>query len=260
MHSLRERSGLCYGDRQFPAVFTLGAAAKGLAIMPDINIQAEPRVILGKKVARLRRDGVTPANVFGHNVASQAIQIRTGELAHALRTAGATRLVLLSLSGEPSPRNVLVRHVSRKPTNDQLLHVDFYEVSMTEKTTVEVPVVMVGTAPVAETGDGLIIQQINALTVECLPGDIPDRIEADISGMTEMHSTVHVSDLPLPANVMTAWDPSDVVVSVSRRMVEEEEVEAEEAAAEEAEAAAAEGAEAEAAEAGETAEKPSAET
>ncbi|HTE84758.1 MAG TPA: 50S ribosomal protein L25, partial [Dehalococcoidia bacterium] len=103
---------------------------------------------------------------------------------------------------------------------------------------------------------GLIIQQITSLTVECLPGDIPDRIDADISSMTEMHSTVHVSDLPLPANVMTAWDPSDVVVSVSRRMVEEEEVAAEEAAAEEAEA----GAEAAEGEAAETSETPSQET
>jgi large subunit ribosomal protein L25 len=211
--------------------------------MAGIAIAAEPRLILGKKVAQLRRVGITPANVFGHNVASQAIQLRTPELTHALRAAGGTRLLELSLTGEPAPRNVLVRHISRKPTTDQLLHVDFYEVSMTETTTVEVPVVLVGSAPIADTGDGLIIQQINSLTVECLPGDIPNHVEADISEMTEMHSVVHVADLRLPPNVMTGWDPTDVVVSVSRRMADEEEVAAEEAAEGEVAAAAAEAAE-----------------
>src|SRR6266567_8064955 len=125
-----------------------------MAKMPDIEIQAERRVILGKKVARLRRGGVTPANVYGHNVTSQAIQVRTLDLAQALRAAGGTHLVQLAVAGEAASRNVLVRHISRKPTNDQLLHVDFYEVSMTEKTTVDVPVVLTGSAPISETGDG----------------------------------------------------------------------------------------------------------
>jgi large subunit ribosomal protein L25 len=216
--------------------------------MPDIEIQAEPRAVLGKKVAKLRRAGVTPAHVFGHNVESQSIQVPTVELTHALRAAGGTRLVQLSVAGETVPRNVLVRHISRKPTTDQLLHVDFYEVSMTEKTTVEVPVVLVGEAPIVDSGDGIIIQQINSITVECLPADIPERVEADVSTMTELHSTVHVSDLSLPPNVTTGWEPSDVVVSVSRRMEAEEEVEAEAAAAEEAEASAEEREQAEASE------------
>jgi large subunit ribosomal protein L25 len=190
--------------------------------MPDLELRAEARTVLGKKVAVLRRGGLTPANIFGHNVVSRAIQIPTPELAHTLRAAGGTRLLRLNLAGEPAARMVLVRHVSRKPTTDQLLHVDFYEVSMTERTTVEIPIVLVGTAPIAETGEGMVHQQIASLTVECLPGDIPEHIEADISDLTGLHSAVHVADLKLPANVTTSLDPTEVLVSVASRAVEEE--------------------------------------
>jgi large subunit ribosomal protein L25 len=190
--------------------------------MPDLELKAEARTVLGKKVAALRRGGLTPANIFGHNVVSQAIQIPTPDLTHTLRAAGGTRLLRLNLVGEPSARMVLVRHVSRKPTTDQLLHVDFYEVSMTERTTVEIPIVLVGSAPIAESGEGMVYQQVSSLTVECLPGDIPEHIDADISVLTGLHSAVHVADLALPPNVTTALDPTEVLVSVASRAVEEE--------------------------------------
>jgi large subunit ribosomal protein L25 len=202
--------------------------------MPDLELNADPREVLGKNVAKLRRRGLTPANIYGHNVASQAIQVPTLELNHTLRAAGATHLLQLSLSSEDSPRMVLVRNVSRKPTNDQLLHVDFYQVSMTEKTTVEVPIILTGSAPVAETGEGMVLQVVQMLLVECLPRAIPDRIEADLSSLADLHSALHVSDLRLPSGVTTAVDPSDIIVSVNPRLGAEEAGAAAEAAAEEA--------------------------
>lgn len=210
--------------------------------MPDLELRAELRSVLGKKVARLRHAGVTPANVFGHNLESQAIQVPTPELTHLLRRAGATHLLRLDFGRAAIPRMVLVRHVSRKPTTDQILHVDFYQVSMTERTTVEIPLILVGSSPAAELGEGVLVQQVSTLPVECLPGDIPEQIEVDISGLAEVHSAIHVSDLPLPANVTTSIDPAEVVVSIAAA-ARAEEVEEAAAAAEEV-AAAAEGTEA----------------
>jgi large subunit ribosomal protein L25 len=194
----------------------------------DLELSAEPRAVLGKKVARLRRRGLTPANIFGHNIPSQAVQLPTADLTHALRVAGGTHLLSLRVAGEAAPRMVLVRHVSRKPTTDQLLHVDLYQVSMTEKTTVEVPIVLVGSAPIAETEDVVILPQLTSIAVECLPGDIPEQLEADISTLTEAHSAIHVADLRLPPGVSTAVDPAEVVVGVTasaREMAEEAESE-----------------------------------
>jgi large subunit ribosomal protein L25 len=204
--------------------------------MAEIVLQAEPRSILGKKVARLRRSGLTPANIYGHNVPSQAIQLNTPDLAHTLRAAGGTHLVQLHLTGEPAPRMVLVRRVSRKPTTDQLLHVDFYEVSMTEKATVEVPIVLTGSAPILETADGFVDQHIASLTVDCLPADIPDHIEADLSRLVDLHSSIKVGDLKLPPGSSTSVDPGEIVVGISGVSLEEEAA----APAAEGEAAAAE--------------------
>ena len=202
--------------------------------MPDFVLNAEPRTVLGKKVARLRRQGITPANIYGHNVPSQAIQIPTPDVTRALRTVGKTHLVQLSLSGEPAPRMVLVRSVTRKPTNDLLLHIDFYQVSMTEKTNVSVPLILIGTSPIVDVGDGVLVHNLNTLHVECLPGDIPDHIEVDVSALTEVHAAIHVSDLPLPASVTPLDDPTMLVAIVMPKAVAEELTEAEAAAAEEA--------------------------
>lgn len=191
--------------------------------MAELELRAEARSVLGKKVARLRRAGITPANIFGHNVVSQAIQVATPDLTHLLRATSGTRLLRLKLAHEATPRTVLIRHVSRKPTTDQFLHVDFYQVSMSEKTTLEVPLILVGTAPVAQMGDGIVYQQLATLTIECLPGDIPDHLDVDISSLTEPHSAIHVSDLQLPPQVSTSADPAEILVSVATTVTEEAE-------------------------------------
>jgi len=77
--------------------------------MPDLELQAEPRTVLGKKVAALRRGGLTPANIYGHSLPSRAVQVPTLELSQLLRRAGHTQLVRLQVAGEAAPRMVLVR-------------------------------------------------------------------------------------------------------------------------------------------------------
>lgn len=196
--------------------------------MPDLELHAEARTVLGKNVARLRRVGVTPANIFGHNIPSQAIQVPTLEMTHLLRRAGATHLIRIALSGEPAPRMVLVRSISRKPTTDQLLHIDFYQVSMTERTIVEIPLVLTGTSPAVAEGIGLLNQQLSTLAVECLPVDIPNQVELDISPLVDVHSVLHVSDIALPENVSVVGELDRVAVSINAPTLEEEPAAAEE--------------------------------
>ncbi len=180
---------------------------------PTLNVRQ--RTVLGKKVAKMRRVGITPANIYGHNVESTAIEADTSELDLLLRRAGRTNLIALALDGEPDPRNVLVRAVSRKATTGRLLHVDFLQVSMREKLTVSVPVVLVGEAPVLDITDGVIFQNLNTVDVECLPGDIPDRVEADLSAMVETSSVIHVRDLRVPPNTTILNDPETAVAGVT---------------------------------------------
>lgn len=180
-----------------------------------LELNAEPRIVLGKKVAVLRRKGLTPANIFGHNIASVSVQVPTAEAHHTLRAAGRTHLIQLSLQGEATPRMVLIRNIARKATTDELLHIDFYQVLLTEKTNADVPLVIVGKAPVLDRIEGVLVQSLSALHVECLPQDIPDRIEVDVSSLTDTHSMIHVSDLPIPSNITVLDEGTTVVAGIS---------------------------------------------
>ncbi len=201
--------------------------------MAELSITARPRQVLGKKVARLRRAGITPANIYGQRVPSTAIELNTQELERLVRRAGRTALVNLRVEGEPEARAVLVRAVQRKPTTDQLLHVDFMQVSMEEPILVVVPLVAVGHAPVLDTVECVVVENLPAVEVECLPRDIPQQITVDMSALTSTDSSIHVRDLTPPPGVTILTDPDVVLFSVTLKGVA-----AEEAAAEAAEEAA----------------------
>ena len=190
--------------------------------MATIDLSARPRTVLGKKVKRLRREGIVPANIYGHNVTSTAIEAPHLELRRVIRSAGHTGLVRINLDGERAPRTTVIRSIQRKFTTGDVIHVDFQEVSLTEKMTVRVPVMLIGTAPVSDLG-GLVVQILDHVEVECLPGDIPSHFEADISGMIEMTSQVQARDLPLPENVTLLSDDTLLIASVTIETQEEEE-------------------------------------
>jgi large subunit ribosomal protein L25 len=217
--------------------------------MADFALAARPRTTLGKKVKQLRNAGITPANIYGHNVPSVSIEADTHDLALMLRRAGRTHLIQVTVEGERAPRPVLVRSYTRRPTTDQLLHVDFFQVSMREKLQVDVPLVLVGTAPVLDTVDATVVQQLATVSVECLPSAIPASIDVDLSPLVDTSMSIFVRDLQVPEGVTILTDGDVNVVSVTARTAaaeaEAEAVEEAEAAAEVAEAAAEEAAEAE---------------
>lgn len=204
-----------------------------------IELHARPRTVLGKKVKAMRRSGLVPANIYGHRIASQAIEAPVLELRRIIKEAGRTNIVSINLEGEGAPRMVLIRKVQRKPTTDALLHVDFQEISMRERMQISLRIILTGRAPVLDL-EGVVVQALDSVDVECLPGDIPQHLEVDQSSLTDFDSHLKVGDLHVPANVELLTDPDIIVASVTRsaasEAAEEEAAEAE-AAAEAAEAA-----------------------
>jgi len=205
--------------------------------MKQIELRVTSREILGKKVRFLRRQGIIPLHLFGHNVESIALQCDEAELKRALAQAGKTRLISLKLDKGKKPRNVVVREVQRDMRTDGLLHVDLYQIKMTEKIKVEVPVVVVGEAPALKSKENMLLQELNSLTVECLPNEIPANVKVDISSLTERDQAIRVENVILGKEVAILNDPELVVVKIGSRpkeKVEEvvavEAVEAEEAA------------------------------
>lgn len=199
--------------------------------MEAIELQASPRAVLGKKVRHLRRQGMLPANLFGHNLASQALQVEEKAFQRAFAQAGMNTLVSLKVEGA-EPKMVLIRGLQRNPLKRDLLHVDFYQVAMMEKLTAQVPLVFVGEAPGVAAG-GILLHNIDEVEIECLPGDLVRHIDVDISGLKEIDDTIYVKNLQVSAAIRILRDPDELVVKILPPAKEEvEEVAAEVAPAE----------------------------
>jgi len=204
--------------------------------MERLELQAEPRAVVGKKVRRLRREGWVPAVLYGPGIESRPLQIRIREAEAVLAEAGTSHLVTLHIAGEKRPVQTVIREVQRDPVRRNLLHIDLYHVQMDQLITVDVPLVFVGESPVVERGLALLLQMRERVEVECMPTDLVDAIEVDLTTLTELGQEITVADLAIPANIRVLADPDEVIVSVSPlEEAEEEEVEEEEVIAAEAE-------------------------
>ena len=203
--------------------------------MDQIELVAASRDILGKKVRFLRRQGLIPANLYGHNVKSTALQIETSQLKHTLTKAGMSSLIALKVDGTKRPKMVIVRQLQREPLSGEILHVDLYQVKMEEKIKLEVPLLFVGEASAIKERGGILVQNMSSLEVECLPADMPHNIEVDLSVLKEIDQAVHVKDLRAGESVTILTDPDQAIVQIARSRVEveiAEEVAAAEAVAE----------------------------
>ena len=199
--------------------------------MEQIELKVSSRDVLGKKVRFLRRKGITPVHLFGHDVKSLALQCDTTELHRILVEAGHTRLVNLKIDNGKKARTVVVRDIQREPRTGETLHVDFYQVKMAEQVRIEVPIILVGEAPALKQKENSLVHELNSLTVECLPAHIPTSVELDISSLTEPDQVIRVRDIGLSEGVTAVNEPELVVARISTRHIEKEEeaIEAEEA-------------------------------
>jgi len=194
--------------------------------MDKVELKVTNREIVGKKVRFLRRQGITPVHLFGHGIESLALQCHTANLEPVLAQAGKATLISLKLDNEKKPRAVVIREVQRGPLTGELLHIDFYQVRMEEQVKMEIPIVLVGEAPVLKLKDNMLMHELNTLTVECLPTKIPNSVELDLSSLTEPKQVVRVKDIELGQEITVLNDPELVVVKIISRPVEKIEEEA----------------------------------
>ena len=198
--------------------------------MESIELRTESREVRGKKVERLRASGWIPAVMYGPDTPARPIQIEERALYQTMQQAGSTALIALYVDKESSSNMVLARDIQRDILTSQILHVDFYQVRMTEKVKTTPRLVIVGKSPLVNAGGAVMIQAMTEVEVECLPTDLIDSIDVDVSGLETLDDNITISDLPVPDGVTILADPGDVVTSlVAPRLTleEEEELEAE---------------------------------
>ncbi|MCP4427651.1 MAG: 50S ribosomal protein L25 [Chloroflexi bacterium] len=189
-----------------------------------INITAEPRAVIGKKVKRLRRDGIIPAVIYGQKE-SVHIQLENLELRRVLRQAGSTNLVEIAL-GEKQ-HTVLVRDVQSHITRGDLIHVDFIEVDMKVKIAAEAELVAVGQSTPATEGLGVATLTLRTVEIESLPDDLVAEIEVDLTQIETPDDVIYAGDLAMPQGVALLTDPETTVARFEYEKLEEEEVEEE---------------------------------
>ena len=194
--------------------------------MTTIELKATRRHIEGKKVQVLRNKGITPAHLFGPGVKSEAIQVDTVALRQTLAEAGHTKLVTLHIGHEKN-HTVMVREIQFNNRNNNIIHVDFYQVNLTENIKVEVPITLIGESSAAKAKGNSLVQELNALMVQCLPTDIPSSIEVDISPLTTPESMIRVRDIMVGKAVTVLNDAGVVIARIAVEKVEVEQPKAE---------------------------------
>jgi len=192
--------------------------------MERVTLKAQPRDGTGKGAARgLRRGGLVPAVVYGRGREAKAVAVEARALDVALHThAGRNVLIDLEIAngGAGESTTVIVKAAQRDLFRHHLIHVDFHAISLTDTIEMNVPVVLNGNAKGVSEG-GVIEHHLREVLVECLPTQVPDRLELDVTELLVGRS-LHASDLVVPDGVKLLTDPDEVVVTVVAPRVHEE--------------------------------------
>lgn len=183
------------------------------------TLAAEHRVVTGKAVNRLRKEGRLPAVVFGRGVESTSVSLDAHDFELLRRRTGSNALIDLSIDGR-KPKPVLVYGVQVHPVSRRPLHADLFLVRMTEELTVDVPVVMVGESLAVSQHGGTLVH-IDSVKVRALPDHLPQAFEISIEPLVDFETVLHARDLTIPQGVTLLTDPDESVAHVLPPRIEE---------------------------------------
>jgi large subunit ribosomal protein L25 len=217
------------------------------------ELVAHRREITGKAVARLRREGLLPAVLYGHGHASESLQVDAKQFEVLRRHSGRNALVDLKVDGAGA-QPVMVYGVQEHPVTRRPLHVDFFLVKMTEEMTVDVPVAMIGESYAVAKSGGTLLHLLDTVKVRALPADVPSALELDVTPLETFEAMLYVRDLRAQERVTIVTDGDEPLARVQPPRVEELPIAAEEAVEEGAPEEAAEEGAGTAGEGGESAE------
>jgi large subunit ribosomal protein L25 len=196
--------------------------------MDVATVKLDPRTVTGKKVRQLRREGVIPVHLYGAHIEPSNLQMDGRILNRLLPQIGANIPVSIELQGQEIENICFVREVQRHPVTDEVLHVDFLRVDITRTVSAEVPLTITGISPAVTEMAGTLLQNIQTLSIEALPMNMPAEIPVDVSGLIDFDTSLLVRDAVVPGNVTVLNYPDDAIVRVAPPRLEVETFEGEE--------------------------------
>jgi large subunit ribosomal protein L25 len=184
-----------------------------------ISLKTEKRVITGKKVKKLRREGIIPLNLYGQKMKSISLQSSFADFSQAYKKAKLTHVIYLQLGKDEYP--ALIQNIQRFPTKAGFQHADLKKIDLKAKTEVDVPIETVGELEVIKSGEAdlLIIQ--NRVKVECLPTNIPEKITVDLAKLSGIGAEVKIKDLPTSADYEYKDPAEQLVIQIAEAKKEE---------------------------------------
>lgn len=184
----------------------------------DFKLKAEKREIKEKLNSEL-----IPAVLYGNGLETKSLKLRRIDFDKIFSAAGESNLISLEVDGETS--KVLVKAIQRDVLKHTVSHIDFYQVNMKEKITTEIPLHFINESKAVRELGGMLMRNLNEVTIECLPNDLVDHIDVDISVLNTFEDSIQVQDLAIPTSLKVLHNnPEDMVVSViaPKAQVEEE--------------------------------------
>ncbi len=194
--------------------------------MQQHKLSAEARKIEGRKVKQLREKGILPANIYGKEFKSLAVQLPVKEFLKIHKETGETGVIELTVGEESLP--VLIHNLQIHPVTGLPIHVDFHKISLKEKVKAMVPVIVIGEAPAVEQKLGLLLTPVNEVEVEALPQDLPENVEVEVKTLIEVGSEIKLKDVKVSEKVTVLSDPELVMVKIGELVTEEAKKEMEE--------------------------------
>jgi len=201
-----------------------------MSLDTSISLEAQKRDVRGKNAARrLRAEGLVPVTVYGGGEDTASTTIVKREFAALLRTHGRNKIITLKFDGAATP--VKIADLQLDPVKGTLIHADLMRISLTEKTTFELPIKITGESDGVKTFGGILDVVLHSLEIRCLPTDLPEAVEVDVTSLG-LGDHFRVKDLKISDQVEVLSDPETVVATVVAPRAEEESAPAAEGAAE----------------------------
>ena len=187
--------------------------------MEKINLKVTLR---GEENLKQEREkGMIPAVLYGQKKENKSLWLEELAFGKVFEKAGENTVVVLDLEGGAKD-NVLICDYQIDPLSGKFRHVDFLRINMKEDVETNVPLVFVGEAPAVKEKGGILIKVLDEVEVKCLPGNIPQEFEIDLTKLVNFEDVIAISDLAIPEGVEILDDPETVIASVSEPRSEEE--------------------------------------
>lgn len=189
--------------------------------MDKISLEAKTRDVLGRKTNKGRKEGLIPAVVYGKGISGTNIWVKMLDFKRLIKKSGESTVIDLKID-EKDNRNVLIYDTQKDPVRDTYVHVDFFQVRMDEEIETEVELEYVGEAPAVKELGGVLVKNIDAIEVKCLPADLPGSIEVDISSLKTFEDRITLGDLNISKKIELSIDLETVIALVSQPRSEDE--------------------------------------